>query len=165
MSSAASRLPSPLAVTSGVIWTVLLLTMAVWTYQAVDGAAWFLWIMAPPCAVFVPLAVYGWSRAAVFALMLPQTACVAGSWMIARALSGVPADANDAAVLLIVRVMVTAAEWIVLLVTTVVIATLVRVPPGRGGPPSACSRCGYDLTGLTRGVCPECGMWVRMMKS
>jgi hypothetical protein len=32
---------------------------------------------------------------------------------------------------------------------------------GRRGPPGACRKCGYDMTGNTSGVCPECGAGVR----
>ena len=38
-----------------------------------------------------------------------------------------------------------------------VVAVLVRAWNTRHRGPRHCPRCGYDLTGNTTGVCPECG--------
>jgi hypothetical protein len=35
--------------------------------------------------------------------------------------------------------------------------TILLLRRGRPNPPGHCSTCGYDLTGNTSGVCPECG--------
>ena len=39
----------------------------------------------------------------------------------------------------------------------VIVAASLMYPAPKRYPPQCCSQCGYDLTGNTSGICPECG--------
>lgn len=160
MSDGRWKKPGAAAIGAMVVWALLLSWLLGGLPAEITGV-WQVWVLTPKLLVFAALAWYGWSKGAVVVLIVLQGAQLVTLSMLAAAFESTASDATDAGLAVLLLPYVDAA---LLGAAIAGIEIGLAVERRRPAPLTHCTRCGYDLAGLKGGVCPECGLWMRLMK-